>query len=130
MTKIFNTKKWPKIFFQKVSKKSKIFQIHHQVFSKNIFFEVTNFFEIFFGKHWGVYLPCTQNLGWATIPFHTSNCKFVDLGVFFGPFWTLESQKRAKKRVNRQTFEKKNYRQKKLQIPGFFVEKKSWLYDN
>ena len=37
--------------FQNFSQKSTIFQIYHLTFSKNIFFEVTNFFENFFGEN-------------------------------------------------------------------------------
>ena len=33
--------------------------------------------------------------------------------------------KKGKKKLNRQTPDKKNYRQKKLQIPGYFSEKKN-----
>ena len=43
--------------------------------------------------------------------------------MFFGPFWTIERRKRAKKKVNRQTPDKKNYRQNKLTNAGFVAEK-------
>ena len=47
-----------------------------------------------------------------------------------GPFLDPREAKNGKKKVNRQTPDKKNYRQKKLTNAAYFVEKKSWLYDN
>ena len=51
-------------------------------------------------------------------------------GGVFGPFLDPREAKNGKKKVNRQTPDKKNYRQKKLTNAAYFVEKKSWLYDN
>jgi len=50
--------------------------------------------------------------------------------MFLGPFLDSREAKKGKKKVNRQFPDKKNYPQKKLTNAGYFVEKKSWLYDN
>ena len=56
--------------------------------------------------------------------------QFYRPGGVFWPFLDPREAKKGKKKVNRQTSEKKNYRQKKRTNAGYFVEKKSWLYDN
>jgi len=50
-------------------------------------------------------------------------------GCFLALFGPSRGEK-GQKKVNRQTLDKKNYRQKKRTNAGYFVEKKSWLYDN
>ena len=56
--------------------------------------------------------------------------EFCRPGGVFGPFLDPREAKKGKKKVNRQTPDKKNHRQKKLTNTGYFAEKKSWLYDN
>ena len=56
--------------------------------------------------------------------------QFCRPGGVFWPFLDPREAKKGKKKVNRQTPDKKNYRQKKRTNAGYFVEKKSWLYDN
>ena len=56
--------------------------------------------------------------------------KFCRPGGVFWPFLDPREAKKGKKKVNRQTPDKKNHRQKKLTNTGYFAEKKSWLYDN
>ena len=56
--------------------------------------------------------------------------QFCRPGGVFWPFLDPREAKKGKKKVNRQTPDKKNHRQKKLTNTGYFAEKKSWLYDN
>ena len=49
--------------------------------------------------------------------------EFCRPGGVFGPFLDPREAKNGKKKVNRQTPDKTNYRQKKLPIPGYLAEK-------
>ena len=98
----------------------KFFQIYHLLFSKNNFFEVVNFLEIFLGERYFAYLPCIKNLGCATEPDHTLKLNFRDLGVFFGPFLTPERSKIDFRRVNRQNNDLQNMTNKIVQYSAIF----------
>jgi len=127
----FNTKKWPKIyfflfekflrlksdqnFFQKFSKKSTIFQIYHLTFSKNIFFEVTNFFENVFGENWGVYDRCLQV--WDVLLYRCipQIAILLTWGCFLALFAPSRGEKGQKKTKQTNSWQKKLPSKKKYE---------------
>ena len=126
--KIFNTKKWPKHFLKIFEKIENFPDLPLDFFKKYFFWSYQLLWKFFWRKLRCIW-PVFKESGMCYYTASYLKSQFCRPGVFFGPFWTLERRKRAKK-VNRQTSDKKNYRQKKRTNAGYFVEKKSWLYDN
>ena len=119
----FLTLKSDQKFFQNFSKKSKIFQIYHLTFSKNIFFEVTNFFEIFFWRKLRCIWPVFKESGMCYYTASYLKSQFCRPGGVVWPFLDPREAKKGKKKGKQTNSWQKNYRQKELQIPGYFAEK-------
>ena len=87
---------------------------------KNIFFEVTNFLEMFCGE---VEIACTgyiDCLRYEVEQYHTFFRDFEVIMVFLGPFLGIERQKWAKKNENRQSHAKKNITRKNVRVWAIF----------
>ena len=124
----FLTSKCDQNFFQKFSKKSKIFQIYHLAFSKKKF-EVTNFFENFFEENWGVYDRCLKSLGvllYRFIPKIAILSTWECFLALFGPSRGGKGQTKGKQTNSWQ----KKLPSKKTYEYWLLCKKKSLLYDN
>ena len=129
MTKIFNTKKWPK-FFSKIVEKIENFPNSPSSFFKKYFFWSYQLFWKFFW--WKLRRTSTlyTKSGMSCYTFSYPKSQICRPGGLKWPFLKHREPKKGKKKGKQTNYWKKNYRQKKRTISGYFAEKKSWLSDN
>ena len=102
---------------------SKIFQIYHLLFSKNNFFEVSNFFEIFLRNNWDVYVPGPKNWNTLLNGITLKNANLVTWGLILAYFWPSRAKKGQKKGKQINYFWTK-IAPKKIYVFWLFLKKK------
>ena len=127
--KIFSTKKWPKIFSKFFEKIDNFPDLPLDFFKKYFFWSYQLLWKFFWRKLRCIW-PVFKESGMCYYTASYLKSQFCRPGGVFWPFLDPREAKKGKKKVNRQTPDKKNHRQKKLTNTGYFAEKKSWLYDN
>ena len=125
----FSTKKWPKIF-SKFFEKIVNFPDLPLDFFKKYFFWSYQLLWIFFWRKLRCIWPWFKESVMCYYIASYLKSEFCRPGGVFWPFLDPREAKKGKKKVNRQTPDKKNYHKKKLTNAGYVAEKKSWLYDN
>ena len=127
--KIFNTKKWPKIFSKIFEKIENFPDLPLDFFKKYFFWSYQLLWKFFWRKLrciWPVFKEsgmCYYTASYLKSEFCRPGGGFLAL---FGPSRGEKGQTKGKQTNSWQ----KNYPQKKLTNAGYFAEKKSWLYDN
>ena len=118
-----------KNFFKIFRKNRQFSRFTTWLFQKIFFLKLPTSLKFFWRKLRCIW-PVFKESGMCYYTASYLKSQFCRPGGVFGPFLDPREAKNGKKKVNRQTPDKKNYRQKKRTNAGYFVEKKSWLYDN
>ena len=104
-------------------KKNFFFEIQGLTEVKYLFFEVTNFLEIFFGEAEIVYGSDIDCVRYVVEHYHRYILDFEVLRVFLGPFLGIERRKWAEKSGNRQSHAQKIITKKNLRLLAIFQKK-------